>query len=133
MSKQILATPHIIVNDVTIRIVPGTFEYDKGEPEITVRAASAGNGSVESVHGVNVETAFSTCKFEMFLTIPMDKKIGEWKGLVAQNVVKATEKLANGDSFVLTMSGASLTSRVARKASADGTVPVEFAGDVMIG
>ena len=133
MAKRVLATPQITINDDNIAIVPGTFEYDKGEPEISVRAASIGNGSVESVHGVNVETAFSTCKFEMFLTTDLEKKIGEWKELVAQNVIKATERLGSGDSFVITMSGASLTSKVARKASADGTVPFEFAGDVMIG
>ncbi len=48
MARVALSVPEILVNDVKITLVPNSFSYDKGESEITVRAASAARRVEES-------------------------------------------------------------------------------------
>lgn len=132
MAFSRLSVPAIRVNDELIRIVPNSFVYDGGEPEITVASASSGSGNSESVHSVNAETEYSMCKFSVYLTADLDAKIRDWKSQVGANNIKVDQANANGASFVRSFPGMSLGPKVERPAGADTTVDLEFSGDVMV-
>jgi len=132
MAKRVLSVPQVLINDEVITIVPNSFTYDAGEPEINVRASSIGNGEVESVHTENAESAISKVSFDVFLDTALDSKVATWKLSVGTNTVKALEQVTGGDSFVRTFPGMSLMSRVERDASADGVTTLEWSGDQMV-
>ncbi|MFC3816571.1 hypothetical protein [Lysobacter sp. GCM10012299] len=132
MSKLAITAPSVSINNETIGIVPNSFTYDGGEGEISVRAASAGGYSAESVHGINAETMISKVTFELFPTTDLDAKIRRWKRGIASNVIQVTEVLPNGQSIARTFQHMSLMNAVERNASADGTVSLEWSGDQMI-
>lgn len=129
MSRVALSVPEILVNDEKTAIVPNSFTYDKGEAEINVRAASTGNGSSESVHTVNAESAISEPMFSVYVTNENDTRIREWKDNVGGNIIKAIQRVPGGTDVVLTFPGQSLTNKPSREASADGVVALEFKGD----
>jgi len=129
MARVALSVPEILVNDEKISIVPNSFTYDKGEPEITVRAASAGNGGSESVHTVNAESAFSEPSFSVHVTNENDARIRQWKDNIGANVIKAVQRVPGGNDIVLTFPGQSLTNKPSREAAADGVTSLEFKGD----
>lgn len=129
MSRVALSVPEILINDEKVSIVPNTFTYDKGEAEINVRSASAGNGASESVHTVNAETAISEPMFSLYVTNENDNRIRQWKENIGNNVIKAVQRVPNGNDIVITFPGQSLTNKPSREASADGVVALEFKGD----
>ena len=132
MAFKSISVPAIRINDELFRIVPNSFVYDGGEGEISVRAASAGSGNVETVHAENAETQISMCKFSLYLDNDLDTKIRDWKREIGTNTIKADQANANGASFVRIFPGQSLMNAVERNASADGVVELEFSGDSMI-
>ena len=132
MSRVNLSVPSILVNDELIYIVPNSFSYDDGEPEVNVRAASGGNGTTESVHSVNAETAISEAMFSVYTNAQNDVRIKTWKRLVGSNTIKALQTVENGDDVVKTFPGQSLTNKVSREGGADGVVALEFKGDQAI-
>lgn len=129
MARVALSVPEILVNDEKISIVPNSFTYDKGEPEINVRAASTGNGGSESVHTVNAESAIAEPMFSVYVTNENDGRISQWKANIGNNVIKAIQRVPGGNDIVLTFPGQSLTNKPSREAAADGVVPLEFKGD----
>ena len=132
MAVVTLSVPEILVNDEKIVIVPNSFSYDRGEPEINVRAASVGNNGSESVHGVNAETGFTEIMFSLFVTNTTDELIRIWKQEIGNNTVTAIQAVPDGSDIILTFPGQSLTNKPTREASADGTVEIEFKGDAGI-
>ena len=129
MARVALSVPEILVNDEKVSIVPNSFTYDKGEAEINVRSASAGNGASESVHTTNAETAISEPMFSVYVTNENDNRIRQWKENIGDNVIKAVQRVPNGNDVVLTFPGQSLTNKPSREAAADGVVALEFKGD----
>lgn len=129
MARVALSVPEILVNDEKVSIVPNSFTYDKGEPEINVRSASAGNGASESVHTVDAESAIAEPMFNLYVTNENDDRIRQWKENIGGNVIKAVQRVPNGTDIVLTFPGQSLTNKPSREASADGVVSLEFKGD----
>lgn len=130
---QTLSTPAIIVNNETYKIVPNSFMYDGGEPEINVRNASAGGGANSSVHSEDVETATGGCKFDIFLTQDVDRDIATWKSNIGANSIQAIQRNSDGTSKTLSFDNISLVNKVEREASADGVVSLEWSGDQMSG
>ena len=129
MARVALSVPEILVNDEKVSIVPNSFTYDKGEAEINVRSASAGNGASESVHTVNAETAIAEPMFSVYVTNENDERIRQWKENIGGNVIKAVQRVPNGNDIVLTFPGQSLTNKPSREAAADGVAALEFKGD----
>ena len=132
MAFKSISVPAVRVNDDLIRIVPNSFTYDGGEGEITVRTASAGSGSSETVHSENAESQFSMCKFSVFLDADTDGKIRDWKAEIGTNEIKVDQQNVDGASFIRVFPGQSLINVVERNASSDGVVELEFSGDSMI-
>ena len=131
MGRQTLSTPAVIINGETYKIVPGSFSYEAGEAEITVRNASAGGGANTSVHSENVETAIGAPMFDIFLLVGVDADIARWKRNIGGNSVEAVQRNNDGTSVTLSFDHQSLTNKVKREASPDGVVPLEWAGDQM--
>ncbi len=130
-SNTVLSTPSIIVNNDVWAIVPNSFKYAGGEPEISVRSASAGGGTSSSVHAINAETQIGKCSFDMYLTSDLDSKIAVLKENVGSNAVAAVQKFSDGTSVVLSFNNMSVTNIVEREASADGVTSIEMEGDAM--
>jgi hypothetical protein len=126
-----LSTPAIQINNETYKIVPNSFVYDGGEGEIIVRSASAGGGSVTSVHSENAETKISFCKFDIYLLSGVDKDIATWKSNIGSNNIKALQRTSGGESETKSFDNMSCTAPVERQASADGVTSLEFKGDPM--
>ncbi|MCP4489027.1 MAG: hypothetical protein GY820_17195 [Gammaproteobacteria bacterium] len=132
MSLNPISVPQILINDDVWAIVPGTFVYDGGEIETTVRSVSTGNGQVVSVHTQNAEGAISKCSFDVVLDNGLDSRIATLKSNIGGNTIKAVQSNPNGDNFVRTFPGMSLGPRIDRNASADGVTSLEFSGDPMV-
>jgi len=128
---QTLSTPAIIINNETYKIVPNSFMYEGGEPEINVRNASAGAGNNSSVHSEDVESAIGGCKFDIYLLTNVDRDIAGWKRRIGDNSIQAIQRNSDGTSVTLSFDNQSLTNKVEREASADGVVSLEWSGDQM--
>lgn len=131
MSLRTLSTPAIIINNETYPIVPNSFTYDGGEGEITVRAASSGGGSTQSVHSQNAETQIGSCKFDVYLTTTLDRSIAQWKENIGANTIQAIQRNGSGQSVTLSFDNMSLVNAVERDAGADGVTSLEWLGDQM--
>ena len=131
MAGNSISNPTVVVNNETIYIVPNSLKYDGGEGEINVRAASAGGGSVESIHSVNAESKISKVSFDVFLKDDLDGKIATWKSRAGANSIEFTQATGLTGYVSRSFDKMSLTNLVERNASADGVVTLEWAGDPM--
>lgn len=132
MALKTLSVPAVIINNDQFKIVPNSFTYDGGEGEVTVRAASNGGRSSETVHSANAESFVSVVSFDAFLTADLDQKIAEWKNAIGNNSIEVIQRpIGGGDSVTLSFDGMSLVNRVERAASADGVVSLEWQGEPM--
>lgn len=125
---QTLSNPAVRVNDQTIAIVPNSFNPTLGGGEVSVRAASSGGNSIETVHSSNAETKISKWMFEVHPTADNVKAIQEWQQNIGSNTVAAIETLADGSSLSLSLTTASLVNDPELNMSADGTISLEFQG-----
>lgn len=122
------SNPSVVINNVPIAIMPDSFEFEEGSGVINVRAMAAGGGSVQSVHTEDLKTKIGKVKFDLAVTLTNRQIIGTWKDNIGANVVIAIDNLGNqviGNNM-------SLTIEPNYKASADGKVSIEFAGDPLI-
>lgn len=125
MAQKLIANPYVEVNDVKIKIYGNSFVYDNGLPDINVTPLSAGGGTVDTVHGVDVTTAKGMVKFKMAATKETDDLIPIWKKNVGTNVIKFYENPLNK-----TLLGASCTSpREFELNASEGGIEVAFEGD----
>ena len=129
MGNVTLSVPTIVVNNVTIQIVPNSFMYDGGEGEVNVRSASAGGNNSSSVHSQNAESHVGKCKFDIFLTPGVDAQIQQWKEEIGSNSIEALQRAESGESVTISWNNMSLVNAVEREASADGVTSLEFEGD----
>lgn len=126
--SQSLSNPAVRINDVTVAIVPNTFNPTLGGGEINVRAATAGGNSIDTVHTSNAETKISTWMFEIYSTPDNIKSIQEWQRNIGVNTVAAVETLGDGSSLSLSLTSASLVNDPELNLTADGTISLEFKG-----
>jgi hypothetical protein len=131
-NNRVLSVPTIIVNNKTRSIVPGSFKYDEGEGEITVKAASTGGGRTTSVHAQNAETMLGKCMWDEYLTTNLDSDIKIFKEAVGDNSIQVIQRGASGEAVTKSWSNMSLAPGVEREASADGVTSLEFEGDQAI-
>jgi hypothetical protein len=75
---QQLSTPTIIVDDVTVPIVPNSCTM-RIPGDFKVRAMSVGNGSVTTVSGLNAESLVAHVKFEIAATAENVDRVRNWK------------------------------------------------------
>lgn len=131
MARTALSVPNLVINNVTIPIVPNSLKYDGGEGEINVRTASAGGEQVDIITTVNAENKIGMVMFDVFTTTDIDTKIADWKNRIGANTVQFNQNiggLPNARSF----DNMSITDGVERDASADGVTSIKFMGGQMV-
>lgn len=131
MGRTALSVPSLVINNVTIPIVPNSLKYDGGEGEINVRTASAGGEQVDIITTVNAENKIGMVMFDVFTTTDLDTKIADWKTRIGANTVQFNQNiggLPNARSF----DNMSITDGVERDASADGVTSIKFMGGQMV-
>jgi hypothetical protein len=124
MAVQI-ADALIQVNDESVAIMPNSFMYTEGLGEQTIRAASAGGGQVEQIYSNNIESNFSTIKFDIPATIENQALARSWKVNRNQNVVAATGSAPEGD-FDRTFTQAAILGDYEVALGADTVISIEF-------
>ena|SRR3990167_9522761 len=116
-----LANPTVLINNLSVSIVPNSFTYTEGRGEQTVRVQSAGGGSVQSVLSNNVETNLSTVKFDVFPTAENIALILGWKDNGNENVIGAT-----GAGLTRSFTNATLTNDYEVALGSDTKISLEF-------
>jgi hypothetical protein len=125
MALRKLTNPVVRVNNATIAILPNTFEYEDGTPDVNVESNSTGGNTGETVHSEDASTLIGLVKFKLSLTPENDKLTVEWKANTAANEIQffdaGIEKVLSGASYA---EGRSKTAQ----ASEGGVEPI-FKGD----
>ncbi len=120
-----LANPTLVVNNIAIPVAPNSVSYKEGTGEQTMRAQSAGGGSVQSVFSKNVETNLSFLKFSLFNTPENIALARGWKILENANAASLT-----GDGgFSKTFNNMAVTNDYEVNLGADTTIDIELMGD----
>lgn len=117
-----LSTPTVTVDNVTVFIIPNSFKYTEGFGEQTVRAQSAGGGSVRIVSSDNAEMKISDPKWSMLNTNENIDIIRAWKAKGSNIAISATDK----DGFTRTFNNATLVNNYEVNLAADGTIDLEW-------
>ena len=118
-----ITTPTITVNNETIFIVPGSFIYNEGLGEQTVRVQSSGGGSVQNIASQNVEMRKTTVKFSMINDQINISNARKWKIRFQSNAISATDVL---EDFTKTFKLAVLTNNYDVPLGPDGVIELEF-------
>lgn len=125
MAQRLISAPYVEVNDVKYAVYGNTVTVDEGHPDIGVTAMSAGGGTVDTLHGVDITTAVGMVKFKLPSTALTADTLSEWKANVGTNVVKVYE----GD-YEKTMIGASYSEgREMELNASEGGIEITFRGD----
>jgi hypothetical protein len=82
---QVLSTPAVYVDGALISIKPSSVKSN-APGEVTVRAISAGGGSVRHVAGLNAEELKGRVSFTLLLTAEMKKLMTRWRQLSNQGI-----------------------------------------------
>ena len=120
-----LANPTLVINNVAIPVVPNSIKYKPGTGEQTMRAQSAGGGSVQSVYAKNVEGNISSLSFSLMNTPQNIELASNWKSL--ENANSAT--LTGDGGFSKAFNNMALTNDYEVNLGADTTIDLEFMGD----
>lgn len=100
-----LSNPTVLINNISVAVVPNSVSYTEGKGEQMVRVQSAGGGSVQSVLSNNVETNLSTVKMSLFPTAENIALILTWKNNANANAISIT-----GSGLTRSFTNAALTS-----------------------
>jgi hypothetical protein len=125
MGKQILSTPQIIVNNVTVSIKPNSFSYTEGFGEQEMRVQSAGGNSVETVWAQNVNMSLSDVKWEMEPTDENIELIRTWKINQNDNAITAHSTSSDG-TLTRSFDNAALTNNYEVNLKSDGAISLEW-------
>lgn len=87
----------LLANDEAVGIMPNSLVYTEGSGEQEIRAMSIGDGKVEQVFSRNLESNFSTLKFELPTTVDNVKLARKWKDNGNQNVFQIVSSTADGE------------------------------------
>lgn len=124
MSTQ-LTNPVMMVNNVIVAVSPNSVMYTEGLGEQSIRAASAGAGQTEQIYSRNVESEFSTIKFDMAAIVDNIVNARAWKKNGNQNVISITGSTPEGN-LSRTFTQAALLTDVEVALGTDTDLSLEF-------
>ena len=127
MAEQLIANPYLEINDEKIATYGNSITYDNGLPDINVTALSAGGGTTQTVHGVDVTTKIGMVKFKLASTKDNDDRQSTWKANVGTNVVKFYE----GDLQKVMLGASFSEGREVELNASEGGIEITFKGDPM--
>lgn len=120
-----LSDPLVLVNNDPVAIIPNTVSFTEGLGEQNVRAASTGGGATQQVYSHNVETNFSTVKFEVPATVQNIEKLRQWKTARNQNVVQIAGQTPEG-AITRSFTQAAILNDYEVNLGSDTNISVEF-------
>ena len=110
MAQIQLTDAAVLANNEAIGIMPNSLSYTEGLGEQTVRAVSIGNGKTEQVFARNLETNFSTLKFNLPTTPDNIDLARSWKAAGNENVFQIAGSTPDGKDVTRTFTQAALIS-----------------------
>lgn len=122
-----LSNPSVLINNISVPVVPNSVSYTEGKGEQTVRVQSAGGGSVQSVFSNNVETNLSMVKMSLFPTAENIALILTWKNNANANAISIT-----GSGLTRSFANATLTSDYEVQLGSDTQIDLEFKADAAV-
>ena len=120
-----ISDPEIVVNDITIYVVPNSVSYKSGKGESNVKVQSAGNGVTSVVVSQNVETQKGYVKFSVQSTPDAIKLKENWQSNIGGNLIEL-------GSVNQSMSNSTMTNDPEINLTDDGVVEMEFEGSKMV-
>jgi hypothetical protein len=120
-----ISDPSVVVNDITVNVVPNSVSYKSGKGEKSVKVQSAGNGLVSVVNSTNVETKKGMVKFSVYSTEQAIALKELWQSNGGGNVIEL-------GSVNLTMSQGTMVNDPEITLSDDGKVELEFQGAPLV-
>lgn len=123
-----LANPTVIINNLSVPVVPNSVMFTEGLGTQKVRVQSSGGGAVQSVVSNDVETNLSDFKLSIYPTADNIELIRGWKVNTGLNAISCT---ADG-GFSRSISNATVVNDYEVKMGADTNIEVEFKGDAAI-
>jgi hypothetical protein len=127
MASIAITTPSVIINNVTIAILPNSLNYTEGFGEQSMRTQSAGGGSVDVVYSDNAESKMSSVNFDMINTAENIALARSWKANLNQNAISVV-----APGFSRNFSNMALVSDYSVELSADGKISLEFMGNAAV-
>jgi len=91
-----LADATVMVNNSAVAIIPNSLVFTEGLGEQSIRAASAGGGSVEQIYSNNIESNFSMVRFDIPATVENIENAKDWKRNKNQNLVQIMGRTPEG-------------------------------------
>ena len=126
-----LANPTVSVNNDAVSIMPNSLAFTEGLGEQTTRAASGGGGNVEQIFAENIETNFSTIKFDIPATVANIALAREWKTSGNQNLVQVAGRTPEG-IVTRTFTQAALLNNYEVALGSDTVISLEFTANPAI-
>lgn len=123
-----ISKPTLLINNETIAIVPNSATFDEGEGETTVRAMSAGGGSIELVISTDAEGMVGGFKVELPNTAKYINLARGWKKNPGKNVIQMLGNNKQGKPLSRTITEASITNNYEVELSSDGKLSLEWVG-----
>lgn len=125
MSIQ-LSDPTVIINNNTVTIMPNSLVFTEGLGEQNMRAGSTGGGGVEQIYSNNLESNFSTIKFDLPADIDRVELAREWKVLQNANLVQIIGTTTDGKVLTRTFQNAAILNDYEVALGSDTVIPIEF-------
>ena len=126
-STRQLSTPQVLVDGVTIAIVPNKCKV-RIPGDTKVRAMSSGGGSVQTVHGFNAESLVGKVDFEIANTAENSDRVRKWKAN-ARLGIGSTITVIETDVAQYVHQNMYLTKDTELVFSSDGSINLEWEGD----
>lgn len=130
---RVQSTPKVYVDGVLIPVVPNSVNMSPGG-ETSVRAMSAGGGSVAIVAGVNAEEMKGKVKFDLPNTAANVERARQWRDLSNKAIPVAVE-VVSGDRDAGSSAGAAyafsdmyLENNPEAEFAHEGNISLEFCG-----
>lgn len=123
-----ISDPSVLVNNVSVAIVPNSLVFDEGLGEQSVIVQSAGAGQTQQVFANDVSTNLGMVKFSLQATKQNIELARSWKTNQNQNVVTVTASNADG-TITRSFTNSAICNNYEVPLSADGVIELEFKGD----
>ena len=126
-----LSDATLIVNNEAIAVIPNSITFTEGLGEQSVKAASIGGGAVEQVYSNDLQSNFSTVKFDVPSTPENIDLARTWKLNKNNNVVQIIGETLEG-TVTRTFARAALTGNYEVAIGSDAAITLEFKASTAI-
>jgi hypothetical protein len=129
-NRESLYNPAITINNIDVKFKPNTLSFTEGFGEYKVRARSGGGGATDTIFSRDIETAYSTVKFNLLTTKDQVELARLWKSKDNTNTITITDSDSQGNQLISrTFKFAAMINDPPVNITADGDVEIEFHSD----